>query len=140
WAPPGDLGGRLRPRLGRDAWQGSRSAVRRGRRAAHAHRAQALMRGVFVTGTDTGVGKTLFATALLMALGRAGIRAAACKPVAAGCRREGGRLVNADAELLAAAAPVEATLQTVNPVALEPAVAPHIAAAEAGILLDPAQL
>lgn len=98
------------------------------------------MRGVFVTGTDTGVGKTLFAAALLLALGRAGVRAAACKPVAAGCRVDGGQLVNADAELLAAAAPVKASLQTVNPVALEPAVAPHIAAAEVGIPLDPAQL
>jgi dethiobiotin synthetase len=40
------------------------------------------MRGVFVTGTDTGVGKTLFSTALLLRLGAEGIRAAACKPVA----------------------------------------------------------
>ena len=98
------------------------------------------MRGVFVTGTDTGVGKTLFSAALLLRLGAAGINAAACKPVAAGCRSHEGRLVNADAELLAAAAPVQATLETVNPVALEPAVAPHLAAAEAGMRLDPEQL
>lgn len=98
------------------------------------------MRGVFVTGTDTGVGKTLFSAALLLRLGAAGINAAACKPIAAGCRRHEGRLVSADAELLAAAAPVKAALQTINPVALEPAVAPHIAAAEAGIRLDPAPL
>ncbi|HRP35110.1 MAG TPA: dethiobiotin synthase [Gammaproteobacteria bacterium] len=94
------------------------------------------MRGVFVTGTDTGVGKTLFSAALLLALGAAGVRAAACKPVAAGCRREGGRLVNDDAELLARLAPAQAPLAVVNPVALEAAVAPHIAAAEAGIRLD----
>lgn len=98
------------------------------------------MRGVFVTGTDTGVGKTLFSTALLLRCGAEGINAAACKPVAAGCRSQGGRLVNADAMLLAAAAPVKRTLPTVNPVALEPAIAPHIAAAEAGIRLDSAQL
>ena len=93
------------------------------------------MRGVFVTGTDTDVGKTLFSTALLLRLGAAGIRAAACKPVSAGCRREAGRLINQDAELLARAAPAGAALDIVNPVALEPAIAPHIAAAEAGIRL-----
>jgi dethiobiotin synthetase len=93
------------------------------------------MRGVFVAGTDTGVGKTLFSAALLLRLGEAGVRAAACKPVSAGCRRESGRLVNADAELLAMAAPVQRPLEVVNPVALEPAIAPHIAAAEAGVEL-----
>ena len=93
------------------------------------------MRGVFVTGTDTDVGKTLFCTALLLRLGAAGIRAAACKPVSAGCRREAGRLINQDAELLARAAPAGAALDIVNPVALEPAIAPHIAAAEAGMRL-----
>jgi dethiobiotin synthetase len=95
------------------------------------------MRGVFVAGTDTGVGKTLFSAALLLSLGVAGVRAAACKPVSAGCRREDGRLINADAELLADSAPVRLPLERVNPVALEPAIAPHIAAAEAGVRLDP---
>lgn len=98
------------------------------------------MNGVFVTGTDTGVGKTLFAAALLLRLGDAGVRAAACKPVAAGCRVEGTRRVNADAELLAAVAPVQRPLEIVNPVALEPAIAPHIAAAEAGLALEPGPL
>jgi dethiobiotin synthetase len=93
------------------------------------------MHGVFITGTDTGVGKTLFAAALLLTLGAAGVAAAACKPVAAGCRREAGRLLNDDAELLAAVAPVRTTLETVNPFALEPFIAPHIAAAEAGVQL-----
>lgn len=98
------------------------------------------MRGVFVAGTDTGVGKTLFSAALLLHLGAAGVRAAACKPVSAGCRREHGRLVNADAELLAAVAPAGAPLEIVNPVALEPAIAPHLAAAEAGRRLDAREL
>lgn len=93
------------------------------------------MRGVFVTGTDTGVGKTLFSAALLLRLGAAGVRAAACKPVAAGCRREGHRLINEDAALLARVASAGGALELVNPVALEPAIAPHIAAAEAGIEL-----
>jgi dethiobiotin synthetase len=94
------------------------------------------MRGVFVTGTDTEVGKTLFSAALLVHLGAAGLRAAACKPVAAGCRRVDGRLVNDDAALLARLAPAQRPLDIVNPVALEPAVAPHIAAAETGVTLD----
>lgn len=98
------------------------------------------MRGLFITGTDTGVGKTLFSAALLLRLGAAGVRAAACKPVSAGCRRERGRLLNADAELLRDAAPASAPLEIVNPVALEPAIAPHIAAAEAGARLDVAVL
>jgi len=98
------------------------------------------MHGVFVTGTDTGVGKTLFSAALLLRLGEAGVNAAACKPVAAGCRRERGQLVNGDAELLARLAPAQAPLEIVNPVALEPAIAPHIAAAEAGIRLDAVSL
>ena len=94
------------------------------------------MKGVFVTGTDTGVGKTLFAAALLLRLGEAGVQAAAYKPVAAGCRRLGGTLWNADAELLAAAAPLRLPVAEVNPVALEAAVAPHLAAADAGIALS----
>ena len=98
------------------------------------------MKGVFVAGTDTEVGKTLFSAALLLRLGAAGVRAAACKPVAAGCRHEGGRLVNGDAALLAATAPVARPLEVVNPVALEPPIAPHIAAAEAGIELRAATL
>ncbi|NGX17466.1 dethiobiotin synthase [Wenzhouxiangella sp. XN24] len=94
------------------------------------------MRGVFVTGTDTEVGKTLFCAALLVQLAAAGVAAAACKPVSAGCRREQGRLVNDDAELLARLAPLSRPLEIVNPVALEPAIAPHIAAAEAGLRLE----
>ncbi|MEJ2515768.1 MAG: dethiobiotin synthase [Gammaproteobacteria bacterium] len=92
--------------------------------------------GVFITGTDTGVGKSLFAAALLHRLAAAGVAAAGYKPVSAGCEPVDGRLVNEDAALLQAAAPVALPLETVNPVALEPAVAPHLAAADAGIRLS----
>lgn len=98
------------------------------------------MRGIFVTGTDTGVGKTLFCAALLLQLGAAGVRAAGCKPLATGCRLEGTRLICADAELIARAAPVQLPLETINPLAFEPAIAPHIAAAECGRRLDVAGL
>ena len=60
-------------------------------------------RGIFVTGTDTGAGKTLVSTAILAALSRRGLRVAAFKPVETGCRREGSILVGEDCEKLAAA-------------------------------------
>jgi dethiobiotin synthetase len=98
------------------------------------------MKGIFVTGTDTCVGKTLFAAALLLRFGEAGITAAACKPVAAGARRTARGLVNGDAELLASVAPLAQPVDRVNPLVLEPPIAPHIAAAEAGLHLDADEL
>ena len=94
-----------------------------------------MAQGYFVTGTDTGVGKTLIACALLRAFARTGKSVAGMKPVAAG--REGGRF--ADVEALAHASTVSARPQIVNPYAFEPAIAPHIAAELAGleIGLDP---
>lgn len=97
-------------------------------------------RGVFVAGTDTGVGKTLVAAALLHQAAASGLRCAGVKPVAAGCERQGGRWVNEDALLLQAAATLPLDYAEVNPVALVPAIAPHIAAAQAGIALDAAAL
>jgi len=85
--------------------------------------------GYFVTGTDTGVGKTLIACALLRAFARTGKSVVGMKPVAAG--REGGRW--ADAEALARASTVSAGTRVVNPYAFEPAIAPHIAAELAGL-------
>ncbi len=94
------------------------------------------MSGLFVTGTDTGVGKTVTGCALLAALGVAGLRTAAMKPVASGCRRTPQGLRNDDAEALMAAAGVRHAYDQVNPVALEPAVAPHLAAMDAGVTVD----
>ena len=94
----------------------------------------------FIAGTDTGVGKTFIAAALLELARTRGWRCAALKPVAAGCARRDGRLVNEDALALMAASGAELDYQTVNPVALEPAIAPHIAAAEADLRLSAAQL
>ncbi|MET0442495.1 MAG: AAA family ATPase, partial [Casimicrobiaceae bacterium] len=80
-------------------------------------------RSVFVTGTDTGVGKTYVAQALLRAHVAAGRRAVGMKPVAAGIAD--GAAVNADVAVLAAAGNVEAPLADRNPYAFAPAVAPH---------------
>lgn len=94
----------------------------------------------FVTGTDTEVGKT-FVSAALLELARArGLACAALKPVAAGCVRSSGRLVNDDALQLIAASGADLDYGTVNPVALEPPIAPHIAAVQAGITLSAAEL
>jgi len=82
--------------------------------------------GFFVTGTDTGVGKTLVACALLHAFAAKGKSVVGMKPVAAGM--EGGRLADVDA--LIAASSVRGERQWVNPYAFTPPIAPHIAAAQ----------
>jgi dethiobiotin synthetase len=87
----------------------------------------------FVTGTDTGVGKTLVSAALMRALGRQRIAVAGMKPVASGCAATPGGLRNDDALLLQAEGSRPWPYQTVNPYAFEPAIAPELAAREAGI-------
>jgi len=91
-----------------------------------------MRQGIFITGTDTGVGKTTVACAMLHAFAAAGKTAVGMKPVAAGL--ENGR--SADAEALARASSVRAPRELVNPYAFEPAIAPHIAAKLAGIEID----
>lgn len=91
----------------------------------------------FVTGTDTGVGKTAVACALLAAARERGMSTAAVKPVAAGCDVDGR---NEDAISLLQHISLDLDYAQVNPVALEPAIAPHIAAAQAGRTLRAGQL
>src|SRR5579872_2960184 len=95
-----------------------------------------LVKGFFVTGTDTGVGKTLIAAALTRALVARGLRVAVMKPVASGSdpTPEGPR--NSDALTLMAAANVTAPYEVVNPYCFLPPVSPHIAAREAGMAID----
>lgn len=89
-------------------------------------------KGVLVTGTDTGVGKTLVACALLHALRARGVRAVGMKPVAAGCELRDDRLVNEDVEALRSASGVSAPEAAINPYRFAPPIAPHLAASEAG--------
>jgi dethiobiotin synthetase len=91
---------------------------------------------LFVTGTDTGVGKTRIAAALCMAYAARRKRVAAMKPVASGCTQTSAGLRNEDAEALLAAMTVRAAYDEVNPYAFEPAIAPHIAAMEARCSID----
>ena len=97
-------------------------------------------RNFFVTGTDTDVGKTVITAGLIEAAKQAALTTAAIKPVAAGCEPTDSGLQNADALLLQAAASYPLSYQQVNPVALEPAIAPHIAAAEEGKQLSASRL
>jgi dethiobiotin synthetase len=95
------------------------------------------LRGVFVTGTDTGVGKTVLAAALAAALRADGVDVAAFKPAVTGADEpDDGR--PADHDLLAAAAGRPA--EEVTPHRFGPAVSPHLAAELAGTALDPAAL
>ena len=90
----------------------------------------------FVAGTDTGVGKTRVAASLCRAFAARGVRTAAMKPVASGCTPTPGGLRNDDALALIGAMNVRAEYCEVNPYAFEPAIAPHIAAADVGVEID----
>jgi dethiobiotin synthetase len=92
--------------------------------------------GLFVTGTDTGIGKTLVACALLRALAGRGRRVVGMKPVAAGAELRDDEWRNEDVDALAAASNVRVELAAANPYLLRLPVAPHIAAHEEGIGME----
>ena len=92
-----------------------------------------MARGYFVTGTDTGVGKTTVSVALIHALRQRGHKVVAMKPVAAGCTWTEGELRNDDVVALSTATNVQADPALVSPYVFAPAIAPHIAAAQAGV-------
>lgn len=90
---------------------------------------------LYVTGTDTGIGKTLASAALLHALRARGGKAAGMKPIASGCEWSDGGWRNEDALALQAASDPRPDYAQVNPFALPLPLAPEIAAAEAGVTL-----
>ncbi|HEC20868.1 MAG TPA: dethiobiotin synthase [Gammaproteobacteria bacterium] len=87
-------------------------------------------KGFFITGTDTDVGKTTIALALMRALQHKGLTVAAMKPVSAGCRQTKNGLRNHDALQLQQQASIELPYELVNPYAFAAPIAPHIAAAQ----------
>jgi dethiobiotin synthetase len=87
------------------------------------------MQGLFVTGTDTGCGKTRVAVALIASLRRRGLSVAGFKPVAAGAQRHDGLLKNDDAMALLRVSSPGLSYAEVNPFCFEEPVSPHIAAA-----------
>jgi len=90
-----------------------------------------MIRGIFITGTDTGVGKTMVACALLRKYAASGLRSVGMKPVAAG-----GGEDNDDLVALAAAGNVDAPLSARCPYAFKDGIAPHLAARAAGVVID----
>ncbi|MDH6183941.1 dethiobiotin synthase [Polaromonas sp. CG_23.6] len=95
---------------------------------------------LFVTGTDTGVGKTRVSTALLQALSAHHSRVVGMKPVAAGTELINGVMSNEDVVALRAASTCAVPPELDNPVLLPDPVSPHIAAARAGVKIDIAHL
>lgn len=91
--------------------------------------------GYFIAGTDTDIGKTTIAAGLLHAARQSGLSTAAGKPVASGCSMTPAGLRNADALALLAECSLDLSYAEVNPLAFEPAIAPHLAAREAGVAL-----
>ncbi|WP_126452425.1 dethiobiotin synthase [Sulfuriflexus mobilis] len=94
------------------------------------------MRGFFITGTDTDVGKTWVTAGLLQAFNQQDLRTVAMKPVASGGEIIEGQLRNADALCLMQHMRAKADYQQVNPYCFSPAIAPHIAARQAGQRID----
>lgn len=94
----------------------------------------------FVTGTDTEIGKTTIAAGLLHAARQMGLSTAAAKPVASGCTVTADGLRNDDALALLGECSLPLAYDEVNPLAFAPAIAPHLAAREAGVKLDVASL
>lgn len=93
-------------------------------------------RNLFITGTDTGVGKTLVSCALIHALKVRGLSVAGMKPVASGSEPTPDGLRNADALALQRAANVAAEYAIINPYCFEPAIAPHLAAQQTGTIIE----
>ncbi len=86
----------------------------------------------FVTGTDTGVGKTTVSAAILQAAKAQGKRTLAMKPIASGCEMTPDGLRNDDALILQSVITEPLVYDVINPYAFEPPIAPHVAARQAG--------
>ena len=92
--------------------------------------------GLFITATDTEVGKTVVTCALAAHLREAGLRVGVCKPLASGCRRDREGLVSEDAEALAHFADCRHPLSVICPLRFVPPVAPAVAAEAARVAID----
>ena len=94
------------------------------------------MTSLFVTGTDTGVGKTQIASAIISLLKQRGQRVAGMKPIASGCHITSDGLRNDDALVLNQQANVQLNYDDINPYAFELPIAPHIAAKKVEVEID----
>lgn len=95
-----------------------------------------MSKGYFVTGTDTGVGKTLVTAALIHHLQSPGRKVAGMKPVASGCDQAADGLRNEDTDMIIRAMNSEVDYATVSPYRFLPPIAPHIASADSGMQIS----
>ena len=95
---------------------------------------------IFITGTDTGIGKTTAALLLMQALKRRGYRVAAMKPISCGCEKTRSGLRHEDALALMAESSVILPYELVNPYVFKEAIAPHIAAQQINVQIDVAEI
>lgn len=98
------------------------------------------MTSIFVTATDTDAGKTFISCALLTLLAEHGLTAAALKPISAGAEPSATGLINEDAKLLSLSVNSKQSIQEINPIVFEQAIAPHIAATLKGETLSVARV
>jgi len=98
---------------------------------------KSIAKGIFITGTDTGVGKTVITAGLAGCLKQRGLNAGVMKPVQSGAIKKGPVLVSADALLAMKTAGVDDPLELVNPYCLEAPLAPKVAAELAGVKINP---
>ena len=99
-----------------------------------------MIKGIFITGTDTGVGKTYVAAGIARSLCSAGINVGVMKPAETGCGMRSGKLVPKDAEALVKAAAVRDSLSLVNPYRFQAPVAPSVAAQLKRKTIDPERI
>ncbi len=95
-----------------------------------------MAKGYFITGTDTGVGKTLVAGGIAAILKNKGINVGVMKPIATGCKRINNRLISEDAVFLKLSAEAEDDYELINPISLEQPLAPSIAARLSNTKID----
>jgi dethiobiotin synthetase len=95
----------------------------------------------FIVGTDTGVGKTFIASRLIQQFVTQGHQVVGMKPIASGCEKNAqGEWVNEDVTALTNVSNVQAPLNLINPYLFQPAIAPHIAANQAGVNIEIAKI
>lgn len=92
-------------------------------------------KGIFITGTDTGVGKTFVASGLIKAIKGMGVNVCPMKPVETGCKIKNGKVVPADAVKLLKASGIKESVDSVNPYRFRQPLAPAMAAEDEGVVI-----
>lgn len=99
-----------------------------------------MAKGIFITGTDTGVGKTVIAGAIVRVLKRKGLKVGVMKPVETGCTKEGDVLIPSDGEFLKYMADLDISINEITPYRFETPVAPLVASEVEGRYINPEKI